>query len=207
MTSGSAVSTRKVESPRMVVGRPPRTSLPEIESAAFSLFRDQGFDETTLEQIAAEAGISRRTIFRYFPSKNDIPWGAFDESLERLRSMLARWDDSAPIFDAIAEAIVRFNKVAPVDVRQHRERMELILNTPALLAHSALRYEHWRSVVAEFVARRMSVTAESLVPRTTGHLALGLALSAYEQWLQNEDADLEALMRDSAQAIRDIACG
>ena len=61
--------------------------------------------------------------------------------------------------------------------------------------------------MAEFVARRMSVTAESLVPRTTGHLALGLALSAYEQWLQNEDADLEALMRDSAQAIRDIACG
>jgi hypothetical protein len=85
--------------------------------------------------------------------------------------------------------------------------MELILNTPALLAHSALRYERWRSVVAEFVARRMGMTAESLVPRTTGHLALGLALSAYEQWLQNEDADLEALMRDSAQAIRDIACG
>ena len=207
MTSGSAVSTRKVESPRIVVGRPPRTSLPEIERAAFRLFREQGFDETTLEQIAAEAGISRRTIFRYFPSKNDIPWGAFDESLERLRSMLARWDDSAPIFDAITEAIVRFNKVAPVDVRQHRERMELILNTPALLAHSALRYERWRSVVAEFVARRMGMTAESLVPRTTGHLALGLALSAYEQWLQNEDADLEALMRDSAQAIRDIACG
>ncbi|TQM06248.1 TetR family transcriptional regulator [Pseudonocardia kunmingensis] len=48
----------------------------EVEHIALDLFTERGFDTTTVDDIAAAAGIGRRTVFRYCPSKNDIPWGA-----------------------------------------------------------------------------------------------------------------------------------
>src|SRR4051812_46013561 len=63
---------------RPLAGRPEATSHAEIEQAAFRLFGVRGFDGTTLNDIAAAVGVSRRTLFRYFRSKNDIPWGQFD---------------------------------------------------------------------------------------------------------------------------------
>ena len=70
------------------LGRKRVTSRAELEHVAFELFERQGFDGTTIDDIAPAAGIGRRTFFRYFPSKNDIPWGNFDEELERMRARL-----------------------------------------------------------------------------------------------------------------------
>src|SRR5690242_8048866 len=59
-------------------GRPPGTSRRKLELIALRLFTERGFDETPIEQIAAEAGVSRRTFFRYFSSKSSVMWGEFD---------------------------------------------------------------------------------------------------------------------------------
>src|ERR1700689_4736598 len=69
-------------------GRRRVTSRAELEQTAFALFAAHGFDATTVDEIAAAAGIGRRTFFRYFPSKNDIPWGAFEDELDRMRVRL-----------------------------------------------------------------------------------------------------------------------
>lgn len=63
-----SVSTR-----RSSVGRPEATSHAAIEEAAFALFAERGFEATTIDDIARAVGVSRRTLFRYYPSKNDIP--------------------------------------------------------------------------------------------------------------------------------------
>ena len=62
-------------------GRKRVTSRAELEQTAFALFAERGFEQTTVDEIAAAAGIGRRTFFRYFPSKNDVPWGAFEAEL------------------------------------------------------------------------------------------------------------------------------
>ncbi|MGO9891485.1 MAG: TetR family transcriptional regulator, partial [Solirubrobacteraceae bacterium] len=56
-------------------GRPPGTSRRAVTRTALELFGDRGFEETTVDDIADALGVSRRTLFRYFASKNDMVWG------------------------------------------------------------------------------------------------------------------------------------
>jgi TetR/AcrR family transcriptional regulator, regulator of mycofactocin system len=165
-------------------GRKRVTSRTEIEHAAFDLFDRQGFEQTTVDDIARAAGIGRRTFFRYFPSKNDIAWGEFEAELDRMRARLKQVPAQTPLMDAIRTAVVDFNRVAPEQIPWHRRRMALILGTPALQAHSTLRYAAWRQVIAEFAAERTGQPPTALAPRTIAHAALGVAIAAYEQWLE-----------------------
>jgi TetR/AcrR family transcriptional regulator, regulator of mycofactocin system len=178
-------------------GRKPVTSRAELEHVAFDLFDRQGFERTTVDDIARAAGIGRRTFFRYFPSKNDVPWGDFETELERMRLRLKTLPPQIPLMEAIRVAIVDFNTFAPEQVGLHRRRMRLILQTPALQAHSTLRYAAWRLVIGEFAAERIGQCPDALTPRTIGYVALGVAIAAYEQWLETNEADLSELM-DSA---------
>jgi TetR/AcrR family transcriptional regulator, regulator of mycofactocin system len=187
-----------------VAGHPGRkrvTSRAELEQAAFGLFAANGFEQTTVDQIAAAAGIGRRTFFRYFPSKNDVPWGAFEDELERMRVRLKACPSQIPLMDAIRLALIDFNRVEPTQVPLHRRRMELILRVPTLLAHSTLRLGAWRQVVAEFVAERTGRRPDELAPQAIAHAVLGVAVAAYEHWLDDESADLGTLLD---QAMRQL---
>ncbi|MBV9384501.1 MAG: mycofactocin system transcriptional regulator, partial [Streptosporangiaceae bacterium] len=150
-------------------GRRRATSRVELEHVAFGLFAEKGFERTTVDDIAAAAGIGRRTFFRYFPSKNDIPWGAFELELERMRVRLKACPREVPLMDAIRLALVDFNRVESAQIPWHRRRMELILRVPALVAHSTLRFAAWRAVVAEFAAERTGQRPDALAPQAIAH--------------------------------------
>ncbi len=175
-------------------GRRRVTSRWELEQVAFELFAEHGFELTTVDEIATAAGIGRRTFFRYFPSKNDVPWGMFEVELERMRARLKECPRDVPLMDAIRVALVDFNRVEPDQIPWHRRRMELILRVPALLAHSTLRFASWRAVIAEFAAERTGLRPDSLAPQAIAHAVLGVAVAAYEQWLDDEDAELGGLL-------------
>jgi TetR/AcrR family transcriptional regulator, regulator of mycofactocin system len=182
-------------------GRRRVTSRAELEQTAFALFAANGFDATTVDEIAAAAGIGRRTFFRYFPSKNDIPWGAFEDELERMRARLTDCPPDTPLMDAVRVALIDFNQVAPAQVPLHRRRMELILRVPTLFAHSTLRFTAWREVVAEFVAQRTGRQPADLAPQAIAHAVLGVAVAAYEHWLDDPDSDLGALLDDAMRQL------
>lgn len=176
------------------LGRPPAADRSTVAAVALDLFTRDGFDATTVDAIAAQAGISRRSFFRYFESKNDVVWGDFDALLAGMDGWLASVGDDVPVLDALADAVVRFNALPPDAVPAHRQRMSLILRVPALQAHSTLRYAAWRDVVARFVARRLGHAVTDLLPQLVGYLTLGAAVAAYEQWLADDDADLATLL-------------
>lgn len=182
-------------------GRRPVTSRSEIEHIALDLFTEHGFDTTTVDDIAAAAGIGRRTVFRYYPSKNDIPWGAFDEELDRMRATFRALPPDLPVMTGIRLAVLDFNDVRPEEQPWHRRRLRLILDTPALQAHSTLRYTAWREVVAGYAASRLGLAVDDLVPRTIGHASLGVAVAAYERWLSTEGAELRELLDEVFRAL------
>jgi len=186
---------------RSAAGRPEATSHAAIEQAAFRLFAERGFDATTLDAIAAEVGVGRRTLFRYYASKNDIPWGQFDRTLDGFRAILDAMPSGMPLHEAVHRGVLAFNEFPEDAQPPHRERMRLILETPTLQAHSVLRYGEWRAVIAEYVARRLGMEPDALVPRTVGHVSLAIALSAYEQWLASPGASLAELLDASLAAL------
>ncbi len=189
------------------MGRPPATTHVAIEQAAFALFERQGFDATTMDDIAAALGVGRRTLFRYYPSKNDILWGRFDDSLRHFEEYFDALPPEVPVLYAIRSAILDFNTLDPGAVPQHRQRMRFLLTTPALLGHSELRYAAWRAVVARYVARRTGQKPTDLVPATAGRVSLALSLSAYEQWLRDADVPLAELLAASFTALGEWVTG
>lgn len=175
-------------------GRAPATTQGELSHIALSLFFERGFEKTTVDDIAASAGIGRRTFFRYFPSKNDLPWGEFSPLLEGMRARLSATPRDLSLLEALRSTVLEFNRFPAEAMPDHRKRMWLLLHVPSLMAHSTLKYAAWREVIAEFVADRRGERPNDLTPQTIAWACFGLCLAAYEQWLENEDADLLTLL-------------
>ncbi|WP_328811691.1 mycofactocin system transcriptional regulator [Rhodococcus sp. NBC_00294] len=189
------------QEPSGTVGRPPATTRGGISDVAIALFAERGFDATSIDDIAEAAGIARRTFFRYFPSKNAVPWGDFDAGLHVLQRLLDEMPESMSVPDAVMAALLQFNSFPDEERDVHRVRMRLIFEVPALQAYSMVMYQGWRAVIAGFVASREGLGPNDLYPRTAGWLALGVAISAYEQWLADDGAALSDLLRRASEPL------
>jgi mycofactocin system transcriptional regulator len=183
------------------VGRRRSTTTDHISNVAIDLFAAQGFDEVSVDDVAEAAGIARRTLFRYYPSKNALPWGDFDVHLDHMRDLLNDVEPDVPIGQALRTALLAFNSFDEAETARHRQRMRVILQTEALQAYSMTMYAGWRAVVAAFVARRLGTKSEDLVPQTVAWTMLGVALSAYEHWLADNSVSLEDALGDAFDTV------
>lgn len=188
-------------------GRPRGTSARALEVIALRLFTQQGFEETTVDQIATAAGVSRRTFFRYFDSKVDVLWHEFDAEVETIRALLAAMPDDLPIMEAVRQAVLAANRHRASDGAELRMRMNLFRTVPELIASAAIHYDAWERAVVEFVARRCGQPADSLYPLAVGRAVLGACRAAYDRWAAQGDADLtghlDAALRALAAGFRD----
>lgn len=182
-------------------GRPPGTSRREVTRTALGLFAERGFEETTVDDIADALGVSRRTLFRYFASKNDMAWGDFDWVLARLRRCLEAAGRDEPLHEALGRAVVESNRYEDEQLPELRIRMRLITGVPALQAHSTLRYAEWRAVIAEFVADRLGCRPDDLVPQTVAHAALGTSMAAFLVWVDEPASDLVKNLREAYRLL------
>ena len=185
-------------------GRPASTTRQDVARAALDLFAGQGYDETTVDEIAAAVGISRRTFFRYFESKPDVVWGEFDAELGRLRDRLAEAADVEPMMDVLRRSVIATNRFGAGELDELRIRMVLIGTVPTLVAHSAVRYEEWCEVVATFAASRLGGSPDDLGPQTVARAALGAAMAAFACWAR---ADGDDLVGEVDRAFRLLATG
>ncbi|MCV7383358.1 mycofactocin system transcriptional regulator [Mycolicibacter longobardus] len=188
--------------PQPRAGRRRSTTRQHITDVGIDLFAARGFGEVSVDDVAQSAGIGRRTLFRYYASKNAIPWGDFDVHLRQLRELLDGIDPEAPLGDALRAALLAFNTFDEGETARHRRRMRVILQTDELQAYSMTMYAGWRGVIAEFVARREGADPAELRPQTVAWMMLGVALSAYERWLGDESLSLPQLLGEAFDAIR-----
>jgi TetR/AcrR family transcriptional regulator, regulator of mycofactocin system len=185
-------------------GRRPSTSREDVARVALDLFNRQGYDETTVDQIAGAVGVSRRTFFRYYDSKRDVVWGEFDAELVRLHDQLEGAPADRPMMEVLRHAVMATNRFGAGELDELRIRIGLIGTVPTLVAHSAVRYTEWCQVVAGFVARRSGCRPEDLGPQTVARAALGAAMAAFSCWASGADDDLPGVVD---RAFRLLASG
>lgn len=187
--------------PQPRVGRRRSTTPHHITDVAIDMFSARGFADVSVDDVAQAAGISRRTLFRYYASKNAIPWGDFDNHLAQLRDLLDNVGSGVRLGEALRDALLTFNTFDESETARHRQRMRVILQTAELQAYSMTMYAGWREVIAGFVARRLDCKTTDLVPQTVAWTMLGVALSAYEHWLSDESVPLPVALGNAFDAV------
>ena len=124
-----------------------------LVQAAFELFLERGFEATSVDAIALRAEVSRRTFFRYFPSKEAVVFPDRDARLERFRGLLEPKPGERPFtavrraFTALADEFTRERRAV---LLQHR----IIASSPQLTAHDAQLDRDWEVAVADALASR-----------------------------------------------------
>ncbi|WP_067693746.1 mycofactocin system transcriptional regulator [Nocardia jejuensis] len=182
-------------------GRPPGTSGRRLELVALGLFSEQGFEHTTVDQIAAAVGVSRRTFFRYFDSKPDVLWHGFEREVAAIRAALAQTTPEAGIMTSIRRAVMAVNHTRTQDEPELRQRIRLLTSTPDLIASAALRYDTWERAISDFVAARTGQPADSIHPLTVGRATLAACRAAYECWIQQYEIPLTTYLESALRAL------
>lgn len=178
-------------------GRPRRTSQRDIEIVAMRLFDQRGFDETTVDDIARAAGVSRRTFFRYFDSKSAVLWNNFDREIDELRRHLSATDHATPLVDAIRQAVLAVNDYGADDSVELALRMKLINSVSSVQSTAAVLYAAWERVIAEFVGQRLAIAPTSLYAVALSRATSGACRAGFDQWLLDPDLDLRECLDEA----------
>lgn len=173
----------------------------ELSDAAFRLFAERGFDETTIEDIVEQVEVSPRTFFRYFDSKEDVVIGFFDDLGLELRGMVEARPPDEPPFRALRAALGSL-----VDVYEERaDRViaakRLALETPAIRARLLDKHARWENWVTEVLAERQG-TDDDRGPRLIAAVGLAAYSTAVGSWCtKGGKQDLHSLVDEALAEV------
>jgi AcrR family transcriptional regulator len=171
-----------------------------IQDHALRLFVEKGYDATTVEEIAAAAGVSHMTFFRYFPRKEEVvEYDEYDPLLEDL--IAARPPDEAPI-TAVHNALrVGLQQVLSTDREALLIRTRLILDNPVLRSRNLVAQDTTRDLFARALARRGGLAEPDLAATVQASAALGAIAPALTAWAEDGEADLIAMIDSAFTAL------
>lgn len=171
-------------------GRPPIADEDDLRTRAIAVLQRDGYRNVTMARIAAETGVSVRTLHRYFPTKADIVWGGIEGSLDALRTGLAHADDSLPPMDAIAAVVAAVFDQDADEVAVGRARMRLIATEPDLETTRPDTYRQWREETVAYFSRRLGLPPDDVVPQAAGAGLQTTIMSGLSWWALQDDPEL-----------------
>ncbi|MFJ9444396.1 TetR family transcriptional regulator [Kitasatospora sp. NPDC101235] len=155
----------------------------ELTRAALDLLAHGGFDAVTVDEIATAAGVSKRTFFRYFASKEDVVVQFLAALGAAMCEELARRPAAEPPSVALRCAVWRCVEDCAGHEERARSVVRLILSTPALLARFLERQAQWRDELAAQLAVRLGLDAgRELYPRLAADMALAAFHTVLQRW-------------------------
>jgi AcrR family transcriptional regulator len=166
-----------------------------IWEAATDLFADKGFDETTIDDIAQRAGVSRRSFFRYFSSKSDL----MAQGISSYGADLADAIDACPrahsLSQVFRETVLRIAQQSAAHPRT-RKIMQIVAKYPAARAAQLSRMAEVQDQVAEAFARRQGNGSEDqLTPSILAGLTLSVLAVTFRSWFDQDQPDISATAR------------
>ena len=167
-----------------------------IQKEAMRLFLEKGFDETTVEDIAAAVEISPSTFFNYFPSKEDV---VFEDELDPL--ILTAFDaqpaDAHPIRRLRMAMRTVFSQLTPDQDKMMRERMQLLATTPELRGAMLSQFTSIVDQIAHLLGPRIGRKRDDFLVHNIAGAVLGVMLAAMNEIIDNPKADLLKVTDDA----------
>jgi AcrR family transcriptional regulator len=158
-----------------------------IHQAALKLFLRHGYDNATVDDISREAGISRRTFFHMFPSKEDVILAHFDGVGAQMVHLLATRPKAESLLVSLRQAFKPWLDLHTGDVELARNRIRLILETPALRARHLRLLDSWVFLLAEQCAQKLGLPTADGLPRLTAWVAIATLDVALHEWSHQQD--------------------
>ncbi|HEV2237044.1 MAG TPA: TetR family transcriptional regulator [Ktedonobacterales bacterium] len=177
-------------------------ALGRLEQAALNLYRERGFDQTTVTEIAARAGLTERSFYRYFADKREVLfWGQ-----DRLRDLYVRTIAAAPVsvapIDAVALALQAAVPVFHERRELARQRQVVVDANPGLQERELLKRAALAAAMAEALRGRG-------VPDPTASLAAGVGslafTTAFARWVRGSgELDLSRLISEALDQLKHV---
>jgi TetR/AcrR family transcriptional regulator, regulator of mycofactocin system len=158
-------------------GRPVEIDPSRLSRTAVELFAERGYDEVSAAEVAVAAGISRRSLFRYFPTKSDLVWDGFEEGLEVLSVALLEHGDHPPAV-AVIEAVTATAERTPV-VELTRTRLQILAAHPELVALGFGRLDEQIQLCAAYLRNR---GVEGLIAQAQAAAITAAGFTGYLHW-------------------------
>ncbi|MFC4222681.1 acyl-CoA-like ligand-binding transcription factor [Lysinibacter cavernae] len=168
-------------------GRPVEIDPQRIAAIAMELFVANGFDAVTMDEIAVAAGTSRRSVFRYFPSKNHLVWDGMNEATLRLHAALEQLGESESVAESVRHAYVASVTFPPDLVEVTRQRLQLIGSHSALMSFGLERLEIIQQTLAAYIAERDGLETNALEPQVFSQLIVAASIGALIWWANSSD--------------------
>jgi AcrR family transcriptional regulator len=159
-----------------------------IAGQALLLFDEQGFDATTVDEIADVAGISVRSFFRYFPSKEDTVLYEVEPLGADVRDALALRPATESCWAALLNSLEPVVQMVEGDPIGQLRLTRVAISTPALRARSTEKHIAWAALLTPLMAGRDGATGDTLKSRSVIHAGLACMDLALQVWAEEENA-------------------
>ncbi|HJR46282.1 MAG TPA: TetR family transcriptional regulator [Actinomycetota bacterium] len=154
-----------------------------LEEAAIRLFLEKGYSGTSIEDIASEAEVSRRTFFRYFGSKEGVIFADADQQgAAMVQALLAQPRDVPPL-NAYRDAIVALSQVVASDQEAILAKQKVVMNTFELRTRASEIARQWRGRFAETLATRAGRDQPDESDGILAGVAIAVLTAAIEDWV------------------------
>ncbi len=167
------------------------------------LFIERGFEATTLDDIAEAAEVSRRSLFAYFDSKEEIVFSHKGDFPRLISEAVGRRPAEEKLLDIVEHALADVG--AGYVTAQTRDLARLICDTPALRARDQAKYELVERALAKALSDRKGLPETDVACRVTAAIAVGIMKLAFADWLEGGEAYPEGHFRGAFEALRRIA--
>ncbi|MEV4536472.1 TetR family transcriptional regulator [Asanoa sp. NPDC049518] len=169
----------------------------ELADVALRLFAEQGFDQTTVEEIAQAAGLTKRSFFRYFPAKEDAVFGGVDVTGEQVvDDIRARPGDEDP-WHSLHQVLRRWQQQIHAS-EQALASLRLIESTPSLRARLHEKRAHWRQQVSDALRDRPDAGLEAFTADLLTNAATAALDTVSHEWLRSGGTADQAALLDRA---------
>jgi AcrR family transcriptional regulator len=168
-------------------------TLHRIQEEALRLFDEQGYDATTIEQIAEAAGVSPSTFYRYFPVKEDVV--VQDEYDPLIVEVFERQPSGAPALEVLRSVLAElFEQVTGDDLERIRRRARMILTVPALRARQLANSIATEDLLARLIAERADRSPKDLEVRHFVAVVVASWTVGIIAWTESDDAALAPIL-------------